>query len=184
MKMAKKREKKWYEILASKQFNNLPIGETVAYEDKNLIGRIIKANVANLVRDPKLQNVRLNFRINEIKEGKAHTEIYGYSLVGSYIKRIVRAGRSKVDDSFLVNTKDGVKIRLKPLVLTRYKTQRSVLTALRKLVEKDFREYIEKENYDKFVSELVSKKLQRDLKRKLGKIYPVGMVEIRIMKRI
>ena len=182
--MAKKKEKKWYEILASKQFNNITIGETVAYEDKNLIGRVVKANVGGLIRDPKLQNIRLSFKVNEIKENKAHTEIHGYSLVSSYIKRIVRAGRSKVDDSFLVKTKDDIKIRLKPLVLTRYKTQRSVLRALRKLVEKDFKEYIQKESYDKFVSDLVSKKLQRDLKRKLCKIYPVGMVEVRIMKRV
>ena len=182
--MAKKREKKWYEVLASKQFNNVPVGETVAYEDKNLLGRVITSNVGSLIRDPKLQNVRLSFKVNEVKENKAYTEIYGYSLAGSYVKRIIRVGRSRVDDSFLVETKDKVKIRLKPLVLTKYKTNRSILTALRALVKKDFIEYINKESYDKFVSDLVGKKLQRDLKLKLNKIYPIGVVEIRIMKRV
>jgi len=182
--MAKKKEKKWYEILSSKHFNNIIIGETVAYEDKNLLGRIIHSNLGNLTRDMKLQNVRLNFRISEVKEGKAYTEIKGYELATSYVKRIVRVGRSRIDDSFLVITKDDIKLRLKPLILTKYKTQKSILKELRSLVKKDFMEYIKKESYDKFVTELISKKLQRDLRNKLSKIYPVSLVEIRVMKRI
>lgn len=180
----KKKIKKWYEILSSNNFNNVVIGESFAYEDKNVIGRFVNVNLGNLIRDPKLQNVRVKFRVNQVKDDKAYTEIKGYELASSYIKRIVRVGRSRIDDSFLVNTKDDVKIRLKPLVLTRYKAQRKVLRDIRKLVNKSFVEYIQKESYDKLVTDLISKKLQRDLKHKLNKIYPVSLVEVRIMKRI
>lgn len=182
--MAKKKEKKWYEILASKHFNNITIGESVAYGDKDIIGRVVNVNLGSLTRDMKLQNIKLKFRVNEVKENKAYTEVKGYGLAGSYIKRVVRVGRSRVDDSFLVSTKDGVKLRLKPLILTKHKAQRKVLTELRKLVNKDFVDYIKKETYDKFVSDLMSKKLQRDLRNKLSKIYPVSIVEVRMMQRI
>ena len=123
----KKGKKKWYEILASKHFHNFAIGECVAYEDKNLFGKVVNVNLGNLTRDAKLQNVRIKFKINEIKDGKAYTEVKGYELATSYIKRIVRVGRSRIDDSFLVSTKDNVKLRLKPLVLTKYKTQKNIL---------------------------------------------------------
>lgn len=182
--MAKKKEKKWYEILASKHFNNLSIGESVGYEDKDIIGRVISVQLGSLTRDMKLQNIRVKFRVNEVKENKAYTEVKGYGLATSYIKRVVRVGRSRVDDSFLVTTKDDIKLRLKPLVLTKHKAQRKVLTALRALVKKDFTEYIKKETYDKFISDLISKKLQKDLRTKLNKIYPVSIVEVRMMQRV
>tara|TARA_Y100000034_G_scaffold135855_1_gene209463 strand:+ start:1399 stop:1950 length:552 start_codon:yes stop_codon:yes gene_type:complete len=179
----KKRKKQWYEILASKHFHNIVIGECVAYEDKNLIGKVINTNLGNLTRDMKLQNVRLKFRVNEVKEGKAHTEVKGYGLATSYVKRIVRVGRSRIDDSFLITTKDNIKIRLKPLILTKHKTQKNVLKGMRGLVKNDFIEYVKKETYTQFVSDLISKKLQRDLRRKLSKIYPVSVVEVRVMTR-
>ena len=182
--MAEKKKKKWYEVLASKHFHNVIIGECVAYEDKNLIGKVVNTNLGNLTRDVKLQNVRLKFSVSDVKEGKANTEIKGYELATSYVKRIVRVGRSRIDDSFLVTTKDNVNIRLKPLVLTKYKTQRNILKSMRKLVKNDFVEYIKKETYDKFISDLISKKLQRDLRHKLSKIYPVSVVEVRVMKRL
>jgi len=183
--MAKKKgSKKWYEVLASKNFNNIVIGECIAYEDKDLIGKIININLGNLVRDVKLQNVKVKFKVKEIKEGKAYSEVEGYELANSYIKRIVRAGRSRVDDSFLVNTKDSIKLRLKPLILTKYKSQRGVLKEIRNLVKKDFEDCIKNENYEKIISDIISKKLQRDMKGKLNKIYPVNLVEVRVMKRI
>ena len=39
-------KKKWYEILASNNFGNAIIGESLAYEDKSLIGRIYTAAMA------------------------------------------------------------------------------------------------------------------------------------------
>ena len=180
----KKGKKQWYEILATKNFGNVIIGETVAYEHKNLIGRVVDINLGNLTRDVKLQNIKLKFRIINVSDGKANTEIKGYELVSSYIKRIIKVGRSRVDDSFDVVTLDKVKIKIKPLILTKYKAQKNVLKNLRNLVKNEFVDYIQKENYEKFVSDLVSKKLQRDVRSKLNKIYPVSVVEIRLMDRI
>ena len=180
----KKGKKKWYEVLASKHFNNIPVGESVAYEDKGLIGRVMKVNLGTLTRDAKLQNVRIKFKINEIKDEKAYTEVKGYELSGSYVKRIMRAVISKIDDSFIITTKEGIKLKLKPLVLTKHKAQKNVLKGLRGLIRKEINDYIKNEVYDKFISDLISKKIQRDIRNKLSKIYPVGVVEIRMMERI
>lgn len=179
-----KEKKKWYEIISSQHFNNQVIGETLANEDKNLLGRIIDVNLGTLTRDAKLQNIKVKFKISEIKENKAYTQFKGYELVSNYIKRIIRGGRSRVDDSFFANTNDNIKIRIKPLILTKYKTQRGVLTGLRDLVRKEFQEYIKRENYDKFISDIVSKRVHRELREKLNKIYPISIFEIRIMESI
>src|SRR3989338_1252856 len=179
-----KGKKKWYEILATNHFNNQPIGETVANDDKSLIGRIIEANLGSLTRDAKLQNIKIKFKINEVKDGKAYTEIKGCELVNNYIKRITRSGRSKIDDSFLFITKDDVKIRIKPMILTKFKSQRSALKGIKDFARKEFSEYIKKETYDKIVTDLVNKSFQRELSGKLNKIYPISLFEIRVMQRI
>ena len=180
----KKGKKKWYEVLARRPFTDQIIGETPAYEDKALIGRIISSNLGNLTRDPKLQNIKINFRINEIKEDKAYADVKGYELSGSYLKRIIKVGKNRIDDSFLVNTKDNVKVKIKPLILTKYKTQKKILGSIRNLIRKEFSEYVGRDDYDKLVSDLIGKKIQREIREKINKIYPVGIVEIRIMDRI
>ena|SRR3989344_2564472 len=179
----KKGKKEWYEILSGSVFNNLVIGESVAYDSKELIGRVINANLGNITKDVKLQNLKMKFRVNEVKEKKAYTEVKGYELVSNYVKRVIRAGRSRVDDSFTVSTKDNIKVRIKPLILTKYKAQKNVLKELRNTIRKDFVEYVQRETYEKFVFDLVSKKLQRDVRAKLNKVYPVSVVEIRLMER-
>src|SRR3989344_1189490 len=99
----KKGKKKWYEVLARKPFTDQVIGETPAYEDKALIGRIIGSNLGNLTRDPKLKKI---------------------------------------------------------------------LGSIRNLIRKEFSEYVGKDGYDKLVSDLIGKKIQREIREKINKIYP------------
>ncbi len=179
-----KGKKKWYEVLSTHHFGNQVIGETVANEDKTLMGRLVKANLGNITKDIKLQNIKMSFKINEIKDGKANTEVKGYELATNYIKRIVRSGRSKIEDSFILTTKDNIKVRIKPLILTKYKSKNSVLSEMRRFIRSEFGAYIQKEDYDKFVSDLVSKTVQREIRSRVNKIYPVSLFEIRIMERI
>src|SRR3989338_5688722 len=127
----KKKKKIWVSILADKDFNNQEIGETLCEEPKQLIGRCIDVNLMTLTNDPKKQNVKLQFKVREIKGEKVEAEVIGYELNTSHVKRVIRRGSEKIDDSFLVETKDNVKYRIKPLLLTRYGTKRSILSAIR-----------------------------------------------------
>ena len=183
--MAAKKEKKlWYEILSSKEFNESPIAETSTYDLNSLKGRVVNVNLGMLTRDPRSQNIQIGFEVNEIKENKCHTRIKNCSLVSSYIKRIVKVGRSKADDSFIGESKDKVRLKIKPLVLTRYKVQNKVLTELRRMIRGEVLDYLKKEDADKFISELIYKKIQKELKGKLSKVYPIGTFEFRIVQRL
>ena len=179
-----KNKKKWYEVLSTKHFGDQVIGETLANEDKAVMGRLVEAGLGSLTKDIKLQNIKIKFKVNEIIDGKANTEIKGYELTTNYIKRIVRSGRSKIEDSFLLTTKDNVKVRVKPLILTKYKSQNNVLSEIRRFVQSEFNDYMQRETYDKFVSDLISKTIQRELRSKMNKIYPISLFEIRIMNKI
>ena len=163
-----KGKKEWYTILSSKEFNEVPIGETSAYDPKDLIKRVVKASLGLLTRDARSQNIQVGLEIMDVKEKKASTRLKSYLLSSSYVKRVVKVGKSKADDSFIVESKDNVKFKVKPLVLTRYKVQNKILTELRKSVRAEISEYLGKETADKFISELIVKKIQRNLKNKLS----------------
>ncbi|MCD4666215.1 hypothetical protein K8R47_00195 [archaeon] len=183
-KVLKKKKKHWYSILATKDFNNVELGETLAFEDSALMGRQITANLSVLTNDIKTQNVKLSFKVNKVDNGKAYTEVIGYKMVPAFIKRIVRTQRSKLDDSFKIKTQDGVKIILKPVIVTRNKTNKKILTSLRKSSRNSFQKLFEKLKYEDFVKDLIYHKTQKDMKHSLKKVYPVSAFEIKIMKKL
>ncbi len=180
----KKKRKKWYGILASKEFNNLEIGETLASSDGVLVGRSIEVNLANLTNDPKSQNIKIKFKIKEVKGNEAYTEIYNYEMSSTYIRRVVKPGKGKIDDSILLTTKDDIKLRIKPLFLTKLLVKQSILTNLRKKSREYLQEYCKKNDYSKLIQDLVNHHVQNDLKNLLKKVYPLSVAEIRLMQRL
>jgi len=182
IKAGKKKKKVWYSIIASKEFNNAIIGEIPSFDSKNLIGKCVSVNLMTLMRDIKRQNVNIKFRINNITEKKAFTEMIGYGFSSSYIKRMVRKTRSKLDDSFVLESKDKVRFRAKPFVVTRNKVQKGVLNALRKELRVLLEKNIKEKNFGNFFSEVLVGRVQKEIRQKLNKIYPVAVFELRMIR--
>ncbi len=180
----KQKKKVWYEIIAPREFNSLSIGETMSFNPDSLIGRKINLNLMSLTRNIKKQNMRVKFEIKQVKDGKALTELVSYNLIPAYVKRVVRTGRSKVGDSMQYSTKDGVKVKVKPLVLTKNIVTRSIVKSLRKESRKFLKEFTEKQDYDGFVSSVLSYGIQRNLRDYLKKICPIAICEIRVFEKI
>ncbi len=180
----KQKKKTWYEILAPREFNNQTIGETVAFNSDSLIGRTTSFNLMNLTRDMKKQNMVVKFKIKEVKDGKALTEIVGYNMVPAYVKRVIRTGRTKIDDSVKYVTRDKIKVRIKPLILTRSIINKSVVKCLRKQSREFLKEFIEKQDYENIFSSIISYIVQRKLKSFLRKISPIAVCEIRVFEKI
>src|SRR3989344_3347769 len=159
----KKKKKRWVSIISSSNFNNSEIGETITSEPSTLIGRNVAINLMNLTQDIKTQNTKIVFKIKEVKNDKLMTEIVKYELVPASLKRMIHKDKEKIDDSFKSTTKDGVEVRIKPFIVTKSSTNRSVLTALRHKTRELLKEAI---------------------KRELSKIYPLTQFQIRKLERL
>ena len=181
--VVKKKKKRWYSLIAPKEFSNIEIGETLASEDKELHGRTISISLGVVTRQMRKNNVKVTFRVNEVKEGKAFTELIGYNLVPTYIKRSVRKGKSKVDDSLILKTKDEITVAVKPFAVTRNKVTKSVLNQIRMQMRKELKNTFANDKFDNLISRVIKTEIQRELKSKLKKIYPLSIVEIRFLKR-
>lgn len=177
-------KKRWYQIQAPKMFNEFVFAETLAAEPESLVGRSIKANISNVLRMGKKQSGELLFKVTEVKGNVCLTSLIGMEVLPPHVKRIVKRAKSRVDDSFVVSTKDDIKVRLKPMILVKSKVQHGVLTALRKGCQDYFSRVALEMAYDEFINRVLMGDLYKDVKAELKKTCPVIAVEMRAFTRL
>ena len=174
-----KKKKKWVKIMAPKAFKEAILGESPVFESENLIGRTIKVNLMSLLKDPRKQNLSVSFKVTKIEGDVARTEAVGYEVLPSMIKRLVKRRKQKVEDSFVCKTKDGKKIRVKPLVIANSKVTKTVTTSIRAKLKFIFGTVFEKTTLEDFLIDMILGKSLLKLKDQIKKIYPVKTLEIK-----
>jgi small subunit ribosomal protein S3Ae len=175
----KAKKKRWCTLIAPKTFLEQEIGETLFELPKSIIGKKVTVNLMALTGDPKKQGFNVTFEITEVKENSAMTECIAFEMTPASVKRMVRRGRERLDDSFVAMTNDGKLVRIKPFMLTRFNTSKSVTTAIRKLVQREVQKYVNSNTFDSVVKDLVANRLQSKVRELLKKIYPTNVFEIR-----
>jgi small subunit ribosomal protein S3Ae len=171
--------KEWYKIQAPMMFNQAPLGETPSSDAATLIGRTTEVTVHDLTGDFSKMHVKLKFRVNDVRGFEAHTVFVGQDLTSDYIRRLTRRKKTKTDHVIDVVTKDGYKIRIKPMSITDKRIQASQETAVRTLMTNE----LQKAAKEMTISELVKHVISGDLARMLSNIskviVPIKRVEIR-----
>lgn len=177
--VVKLKKKQWYQLIAPKQFDNVVLGETLVYEPGAMLGKTLNHSLMNLTNDNKKQNIHIHFKVVEIDGDKAKTNITGYEIAPSSVKRYVRRISKKIDISFNCETSDNVFLRVKPLIVTKADVKGSVVSKLIESAAAFLTKSIKKISYEEFISELISHKIQDATKSGLNKIYPLKVCEIR-----
>ncbi len=180
----KKKKKKWIPVFASKEFNNQEIGETYLEESEQAMNRVVESNLMMLTREAKKQNFNVYFKITEVKNNQASTELVGYKMQVSQLKRLTRQGKNKVDDSFVYTTKDNVKAVIKPIFLTKALTYKTTLHLIRRLAREFLTNYVKTMTYSQLMREIIAGNLQKDVKLGIKKGYPVINCIIKEASRI
>ncbi|OIO65022.1 hypothetical protein AUJ68_04290 [Candidatus Woesearchaeota archaeon CG1_02_57_44] len=164
---------RWYPVVTDSSFANAPIGDTVARESKELIGRSMQVSLMELTNDMKKQHINVKFRIQGVKDKIAVAQPVAMFILPSAIKRQVRRRRTRLDDSFICMTADKHLVRLKPIVMTRANTNNSINQAMRKTQRYLLAKIIEKITYETLIKDAVSGKLPSYMKKQLESIYPL-----------
>ena len=174
-------KKEWYPIIAPKIFKGVIIGETVVYDPDKMIGKSMSENLMNLTNDVKKQNIKVVFEVVNVENKRALTEITGYKMVPSSVKRLVRRNIEKIDMSFPCSTSDNKNLRIKPLIITRSAVSSSVGAKIRRNAEDFITKYVQGISYDNLANDLITHKMQDLLRAGLNKVYPLRICEIRSM---
>jgi len=176
---SKVKKKHWAQILAPKLFDSMVLGETNIGEKEEMLKKSVTANLMVLTDDPRKQGYNVRFDVKEVKDGKAHTQVVGIDMTPSAIKRLIRRGRDKIDDSFVVRIGGGRLVRVKPVLVTSTKASRAAQTEMRLAVRKRVRDTFAKMRFDDIVKDIIDMKTQRVLRDLCSKTHPVRSVDIR-----
>lgn len=178
-KAAKGRKKMWYSIIAPKLFGEQVLGQTIAFDANVVVGRTVLQNLMNLTNEVKKQNTNIKFEVINVEGDRAKTKLIGYEIVPSSIKRMVRRNNIKIDMSFTIKTADNMNVRIKPLLLTKSDTVKSIATKIRRITQDMITKSAAKVQFDELMSDLVTHKLQNSLRDLIKKVYPLRTCEIR-----
>jgi len=145
-----------------------------------LQGKIVKLDMAKILRG---KNVDAAFIISK-KEDHLEANFLSINLIPAYIKRMMRKGVSWIEDSFVAKSKDGVKLQIKPFMITKKKIHRSVKNALRNRTKEFITKAVSEKSAQEIFSAIVYGEFQKSLSHDLKKIYPLSLCEIRMVKTL
>ncbi len=173
-----KGKKKWVKIIAPEIFNKVEVGDSYVVTANQLVGRMFVANLSELVNDLKKQHIGIKLKVERAEGERAITSSYAYTISPSYIKRFIRRGKNKIDDSFVCTTADGKRVRVKFSTITRGHANQSVCTSIRKKTREILAKKILEKSFEQGLREICEYRPQTQLKNDVKRIYPVKVCEI------
>jgi len=176
------RSKRWYPVRAPGLFQHVELGETVATEPDQVIGRTLEATLPELSGsgDAGKAHVKLRFRVERISgDGVAEARFVGHDLTTDYVRRLARRKRSKIDLSLTVTTKDGVQVVLKPVAVGEQRLQTRLRAELRHKMVEILTEEAQLRTSPEFVREIIQGDLSKVLAHGVKSLYPLKKIEIR-----
>ena len=181
--MAKKlKGKEWYTLIAPKFFKEKVIGETPTGDAKGLIGRKIDVHLINLVEDLSKYYVKFYFKINKIKDDKAHTDFFGLECMRDYISRLIRYGITRIDTVQNLTTKDNKNIVIKSIIITSKKIKKNVEIDLKNFIQDKIKKEVESSTLDELIEKAINDRIKNSVFKDGKKIYPIRAFEIRKME--
>jgi len=177
------KQKQIFTILAPKDFEYKEIGNCVAKEPENLIGRTVDVSLFEILGDKAKQHMKIIFEITDVKGDKANTRFKRFEINPGYLRSKVRKGASKIDTTTELNLKDDTRIQMKITTIA----NQHISTPK----EKDIRSKIFKiiESYrdlklDEFVQQVIASKVGGNIYKEVKKISPIKRVEVEEIKVI
>ena len=176
------RSKHWFKVRAPGLFQYMEIGETMASEPEQVIGRTLETTLQEISggADIGKAHIKLRFQVDRISgEHVAESRFIGHELTSDYVRRLARRKRSKIDISLPVTTKDGVQIILKPVAVGEQRLQTRLRAELRHRLRQLLVDEAAQKSAPEFVREMLQGELGKLLAHGLKTLYPLKKIEIR-----
>ncbi|WP_049981288.1 30S ribosomal protein S3ae [Halolamina rubra] len=170
--------KRWYTVLAPEQFDRAEIGETVAEEPNQVVGRTIETTQGEMEGDQGQNNSKLTFKINDVGSDAAYTEFIKYELTRDYLRSLVRRGASKVAATVTLLTTDDYRVKIQPVALTTQKADRSQEQAIRSVMVDIVEDAAEERSFEQLVDSVVEGRVSSAIYGEAKEIYPLRRVEV------
>ena len=172
--------KRWYTIRAPRTpWSFRVIGETLAEDPSQLIGRNYEVIQNELDGDFSKMHVKVVFKVTDVLGNDAITEFVGHELLKDHVRRQVRRDRGKIDDTIDVVTEDGFYVRFKPLMISRARIKSSQKQQMRTIARDIILTTGATSTWFKLQAATLDGTLENKIKEAVSKIQPVRTVVIR-----
>ncbi|MDE1810592.1 MAG: hypothetical protein KGH66_00940 [Candidatus Micrarchaeota archaeon] len=178
-KVDKWKLKKWFSVYAPKAFNEGVIGEMPANDEKAATGRNIVISLDALTKNPSHAYTNVVLKVEQVQGTSARTRLVGIEQLYSYTRSLVRRYRSIATSVVPVTTKDGVKMVVKLIAVTRRRTAHTKILGVRKEMNQLVEAYAKENDAPTMISAIIDGKLQAEMAGKLGHITDLNKLEVR-----
>jgi small subunit ribosomal protein S3Ae len=158
------------------------IGETIAVEPEQLIGRILEVPLSSLTGNFSLIYVKLQFQITDIVGKTCKTKFKGHSYAMDYLRSLVKRRRTRVDAVDNIMTADGIQMRITTTAFTTHRAKSSIKFALRRAISKHISEKGNDLNFSDITTQILKGTLNAELYDLCRIIFPVSNVEVQKSK--
>jgi small subunit ribosomal protein S3Ae len=173
-----KKVKVWLKLITPEFLGRKEVGEIPANELEAAKGRRVILSAIDVLGDFNKYYIKFIFKVGEVDNQNAYLYFDGIECTRDYIARMIRRRVDRIDFVIDKITKDGVKLRIKTITVTR-RISSEVKTKIRKKIE----EILNKEISNLTMNEFILKALSEDFKNfiisSLRKIYPIRHFEFR-----
>ena len=177
--MKKSKAKQEFTLIAPKVFGSKEIGTTFAAEPSQLIGRRVVVSAVDLTNNFSKYYFKFVLAISEVDGNNAFTEIVGGECLRDYISRMVVRRVRRIDTVQNLETKDGIKIRVKGITIIGRRVKSSIQKRVRAHVSKMIEEFVAHATFDEFIKTIISDEMKKRILEQVSKTYPLRFFEFR-----
>ena len=134
--------------------------------------------MADLTGQRKFRHITARLKITSIASDKAFTRIIGCRVDNSYLKRMVRRRKTKVENIVVVETADRSKLKVSAVTICGTRVEKAKEKAVRKAMGEVIISEAKGAKFDVFMQQLMFGGDSKKIFNKIKSIAPIQRVEI------
>jgi len=170
--------KNWYRVFAPENLGKTYIGDTIASDPANVVGRVMQTTLGEIINDYAKQNVKMRFRIANVAGDAAYTEFIGHEVTRDYLRSLVKRRTSRIDSHVPITTKDGKKIVLTVTCYTLTRANDSQIHAIRHEITKQVAAMGQAAEMNQLLNGIVTGEISKEVFKSVKGIFPVRRIEV------
>lgn len=173
-----KKVKVWLRLISPEFLGKKELGEIPANEPEAALGRRIILSAIDVLGDFNKYYLKFYFKVGRVDNQNAYLYFDGLECTRDYIARMIRRKVDRTDLVVDLETKDGIKLRIKTITVTR-RIPASIKTKIRKKILEILKEEVAKNTMEEFVLKSLSDEFKNSIIASIKKIYPPRNFEFR-----
>ncbi|NYZ77997.1 hypothetical protein H0N96_01170 [Candidatus Micrarchaeota archaeon] len=172
------RTKSWYAVIAPKFLGEVEVAQVPASDEQHLVNRVITLPLREVTHDLSHMYVNIRLRVSEIRGRTAFTKFIGHEISREYLSTLVRRHRDALRVVLPVKSADGIDFTVKALAVTNSPCSAMQKSLLRNALASEMKKKVAKQEFGKFIQEVLWGKAGTELYGKLRKLVPLRRVEV------